>query len=66
MESQTIKVEGMSCNHCKANVVTNLEKLDFITSATVNLDEKSVTITGENIDIKKVKEIIAALGYKPV
>jgi len=66
MEIKTIKVEGMTCNHCKANVESNLEKLSFITSARVNLADKSVTIEGDNLEIEKARETIEALGYKPV
>ncbi len=66
MKSQTIKVEGMTCNHCKANVESNLEKLNFINSAKVNLNDKSVTIEGDNIEIEKVIETVNALGYKAV
>ncbi len=65
MEIQTIKVEGMTCNHCKANVETNLEKLSFIDKAEVNLAEKSVALQGDNIDVLKAKELIESLGYKP-
>ncbi|MEN8138155.1 MAG: permease [Bacteroidota bacterium] len=65
METQTIKVEGMTCNHCKANVETMLEKLCFINSAKVNLSDKTVTIEGDYIEVDKAKETIEALGYKP-
>ncbi len=66
MATQTIKVEGMTCNHCKANVESNLEKLDFIESAKVNLTDKSVILEGANVDIVKVKDIIKTLGYNPL
>jgi hypothetical protein len=66
MTTQTIKVEGMTCNHCKANIENNLEKLDFIDSATVNLTAKTVSIDGTNIDVNKVKSTIGTLGYKPL
>jgi len=66
MATQTIKVEGMTCNHCKSNVETNLEKLSFIDNAEVNLNEKSVTIEGDEIEIEKAKETIEALGYTPL
>ncbi|MBI9069905.1 MAG: permease [Salinivirgaceae bacterium] len=65
METHTIKVDGMTCNHCKSNVESNLEKLNFMTSAKVNLNEKSVTIEGDKIEVEKAKETIEALGYKP-
>jgi len=65
LEIQTIKVEGMTCNHCKNNVETSLEKLSFINSAKVNMSDKSVTIEGDNIEVDKAKETIGELGYKP-
>jgi hypothetical protein len=66
MATQTIKVEGMTCNHCKTNVETNLEKLDFVDSAKVNLATKTFALEGENVDIEKAKATIASLGYSPV
>ncbi len=66
MDVKTIKVDGMTCNHCKANVETNLEKLSFIDKAEVNLAEKSVTLQGDNIDVAKAKELVESLGYKPL
>ncbi|MDD3685443.1 MAG: cation transporter, partial [Bacteroidales bacterium] len=64
METKTIKVEGMTCNHCKANVEKNLQMLDFVKTATVNLSDKSVTLEGDNLDMGKIKETIDGLGYK--
>lgn len=66
MEIQTIKVDGMTCNHCKANVENNLAKLPFVENAQVNLSDKSVTIEGDNIEIGKAIETIISLGYKPI
>jgi uncharacterized membrane protein YraQ (UPF0718 family)/copper chaperone CopZ len=66
MEIETIKVEGMTCNHCKANVQNNLEKLSFVENAKVNLADKTVTLEGDNLEIDKIKETIDSLGYKAV
>lgn len=66
MEIQTIKVDGMTCNHCKSNVESNLEKLSFVNSAKVNLTEKTVTLEGDSIEIEMAKETIESLGYKPI
>lgn len=63
IDTKTIKVHGMTCNHCKSNVETNLEKLGFITSAKVNLGDKTVTLEGENINLETVRETITSLGY---
>ncbi len=66
MKTHTIKVDGMTCNHCKANVESNLEKLAFVDTAEVNLAAKTVTIEGDNVEIEKAKETIASLGYQCV
>lgn len=66
MEIQTIKVDGMTCNHCKANVESNLEKLSFVSNARVNLTDKTVTLEGDKLEIEKAKETINSLGYKAV
>lgn len=63
VEIQTIKVDGMTCNHCKTNVESNLEKLSSVISAKVNLTEKTVTLEGDNIEMNLVKETVASLGY---
>ncbi|WP_430816467.1 permease [Carboxylicivirga sp. RSCT41] len=61
--TKVVRVDGMTCNHCKANVETNLEKLSFVDSAKVNLSEKTVTLEGTKIDMDTVKETINSLGY---
>jgi len=64
MEIKTIKVEGMTCNHCKMNVESNLEKSGLVSRAQVDLAAKTVRLEGEHIEIKKAKELINSLGYK--
>ncbi len=63
MEKKVIQVEGMMCNHCKANVEKTINALPFVKSATVNLENKTVMVEGSNIEIQKVKEEITSLGY---
>jgi uncharacterized protein len=64
METKTLKVEGMTCNHCKANIESSLEKSGSVNKALVNLADKTVTMQGDRIEIEKAKEIIHSLGYK--
>lgn len=65
MNYKTIKVEGMTCNHCKASVESNLEMLDFVKHATVNLANKTVSLEGD-LKMEEVKNTINSLGYKCV
>lgn len=66
MDVKTIKVEGMTCNHCKANVESNLVKLSSVNKAEVNLADKTVRIEGDQIEIEEAKEMVNSLGYKVV
>lgn len=63
MEIKTIKVDGMTCNHCKMNVENNLKKLTSIENATVNLADKTVTLEGDKLNIENVKQTVNGLGY---
>ncbi len=44
-ETLVFKVEGMSCNHCKASVENAVRALDGVTGARVFLEENKVEIT---------------------
>lgn len=65
MENITrIRVEGMTCNHCKANVENGAGSVEGVESVTADLASGEVTITGKSVDLAKVKSNIEALGYK--
>ncbi len=66
MTLKTINVQGMTCNHCKANVENNLKNLDCITSVNIDLATGNVELDGNNIDLEKVKNVVNSLGYKYV
>lgn len=61
---QKFKINGMMCNHCKANVEKALAGIDGVRSVHVELSEGIAYIKGENIDTKKIISTINALGYK--
>ena len=63
-----IRVEGMTCNHCKMAVEGALKKLTGINAANVNLEEKNVTVSfneGE-VNLDQMKEVIENQGYDVV
>lgn len=63
MENTTIyKVDGMTCNHCKNSVETNLSKLENIEQAIVDLENKSVAVKGK-ASADEVKNVVDGLGY---
>lgn len=64
MKNIEIIVKGMTCNHCKATVENNVGAIEGIEHAEANLFTEKVTLSGENIDLEKVKEKVESLGYK--
>lgn len=63
----TVKIEGMSCEHCANKVKTVLEKIDVVKKVKVNLSKKeSVIISDKSINEGQVKEMIENLDYKVI
>lgn len=64
MNETTLKVEGMTCNHCKAAVEGALTELDGVESAIVSLQEHRVDIIhDDNISVKAMIEAVEEQGY---
>lgn len=62
-----IKVEGMTCGHCKQSVETALKNLDGVQSAAVDLENGDVTVTHEdNVTKEEMSEAIEDQGYDVV
>jgi len=60
----TLKVEGMSCQHCVASVKKSLESIDEVESATPDLNSGDVIVTGENLDKDILETAIRDAGYQ--
>ena len=61
----TLKVEGMSCEHCVNTVTKTLNELDGVKKAKVNLKRGQAAVTYDS-DIVMVDELISAVeeaGY---
>ena len=60
-----IHVEGMMCNHCKARVESVCKAIPGAADAVVDLQAKTVTVTGE-ADVAALKKAIADAGYEVI
>ena len=58
------RVNGMMCNHCKANVEKAIAGIEGVRAVRVELSEGIAYIDGENIDPQKVISTINGIGYK--
>lgn len=64
--AQTLQLDitGMTCDHCVHAVTEAAKGTPGVTDAKVDLESKSATVTGENVDIQKLIDAIAEEGYE--
>ena len=58
------KINGMMCNHCKANVEKAIAGIEGVRAVRVELSEGIAYIDGEKIDPQKVISTINGIGYE--
>ncbi|MCD8849783.1 copper chaperone CopZ [Staphylococcus arlettae] len=65
MTTETIQVEGMSCNHCKQAVEGALTKLSGVSTAKVDLTAGNVQVDYDNdqVEVTDMKSAIEDQGY---
>jgi copper ion binding protein len=62
----TIKIEGMSCDHCVAHVKEALEEISGVSSAKVSLKEKNAVVEhGDSVSLDSMKAAVTEAGYEP-
>ncbi|HEX3031630.1 MAG TPA: copper chaperone CopZ [Bacillota bacterium] len=61
----TLKVEGMTCGHCKMTVEKTVKALEGVASAEVDLAAKQVAVTfdSDKVSVAAIKEAIDDQGY---
>ncbi|MCB5236084.1 copper chaperone CopZ [Niallia circulans] len=65
MENVTLKVEGMSCNHCVKAVEGSVGELAGVSVVKVNLKEGLVDVSfnANEVALETIKETIDEQGY---
>ena len=68
MTNIIIDIKGMSCNHCKIAVEEELNKLDGVIKANVNLKNNNVEVEFDEtkVNMEKLKQAIEEAGYEAV
>ena len=66
MKEVTLKVSGMSCNHCVMHVTNALKDLEGVADARVSLGDKTASVSYDEtlVDTAKMAEAIKEAGYK--
>jgi copper chaperone len=65
MTNSVLKVEGMSCGHCKAAVTRAVSALKGVSSVEVDLDKKAVTVHYDDtmLTLNSIEDAIRGEGY---
>jgi copper chaperone len=62
MNITELKVEGMSCNHCKASVEKALKNVTGVENAEVNLQEGKAKVYGD-VSLEQLVAAVQEEGY---
>ena len=65
MPNKTFLIEGMTCNHCVANVKDAITGIEGVQEVKINLTQKNAVVDGD-YDAEEVKTAIEKAGYKVV
>ncbi len=62
----TYNVPGMTCDHCKHAVSSEISAVSGVVGVEVDLGTKLVTVTGEGLDDRQLRAAIEEAGYEAV
>ena len=62
-ETRVCHVEGMTCNHCRANVEKAIMGVPGVENVTVDLHSGEARITGDDVDWKEVTSAVESIGF---
>lgn len=63
IEELSYRVPGVSCEHCRTAISTEVGAVDGVTSVLVDLDAKRVEVRGRDLDDAAVRAAIDEAGY---
>jgi copper chaperone len=68
MSKTTLKIQGMTCNHCVMRVAKALKAVPGVQDAQVDLQkaEAVVTFAGPEVASEKLSSAVVEAGYKVV
>jgi copper chaperone len=62
----TLKIKGMSCQHCVAAVTKALEKFPELSQVQVDLQAGQATFVNNGADRKALQAAIKKIGFEPL
>jgi copper chaperone len=66
MAEITLKIEGMSCQHCVMSVKKAVDSIDGVSSSEVEIGSATVVYDENSVSEETIKDAINRVGYKVV
>ena len=68
MTKESLKVEGMTCQHCVQTITDALEKIAGTNKVAVDLDKKEVQVdyNDEKTNLQEISDKIVEVGFELV
>jgi len=63
-ETMIYNVPGMTCDHCKQAVTSEVAGVAGVAEVAVDLATKVVTVTGDDLDDRTLRAAIEEAGYQ--
>ena len=63
---RTYTVKGMTCDHCKAAVIEEVEQVPEVTGIDLDLETGRLTLSGGDFSDEAVREAVDEAGYELV
>ncbi|WP_226659992.1 copper chaperone CopZ [Pseudalkalibacillus hwajinpoensis] len=65
MEQTTLKIEGMTCDHCKAAVTNSLKELEGVSEVEVDVKAGTAKVAydSSSVSISEMNEAVEEQGY---
>ena len=63
MDERTYTVAGMSCEHCRIAIESELSEVAGVSYVDVDLDSKLVRVGGNDLDDAAIRSAIEEAGY---
>lgn len=58
------KVEGMSCDHCRSSVLEEVQEIDDVRSAVLDLTSGRLEVDGADVSTDQIRSAVELAGYK--
>lgn len=62
-ETLSYSVPGVHCDHCRAAIERELSPVPGVSSVTVDLEAKTVSVAGDQLDDAAIRAAIDEAGY---